>query len=81
MEVTIALFLAVNSCDSMGARFSDFMKSTTPMRIRIRRFITDRYAYRSRPDFLPELIAFALVLVAVSWPMLLLANAFAATLK
>ncbi len=51
------------------------------MRIRIRRFITDRYAYRSRPDFLPELIAFALVLVAVSWPMLLLASAFAGRLK
>jgi hypothetical protein len=57
------------------------MKSTTPMRIRIRRFITDRYAYRAQPDFLPELIAFGIVLVAVSWPLILLANAFAGTLR
>jgi hypothetical protein len=57
------------------------MKSTTPMRIRIRRFITDRYAYRTQPDFLPELIAFGVVLIVVSWPMVLLASAFAGTLK
>ena len=57
------------------------MKETTPTRIRIRRFITDRYAYRTRPDFLPELLAFGLVLVVVAWPMFLLAHAFAGTLK
>jgi len=57
------------------------MKETTPTRIKIRRFITDRYAYRARPDFLPELIAFAVVLAVVSWPMVLLASAFAGTLK
>jgi len=57
------------------------MKDTTPTRIRIRRFITDRYAYRTRPDYLPELVAFAVVLVVVSWPIFLLASAFAGTLK
>ncbi|HWY93516.1 MAG TPA: hypothetical protein VNY04_11495 [Chthoniobacterales bacterium] len=57
------------------------MKETTPMRIKIRRFITDRYAYRARPDFLPELIAFAVVLAVVTWPMFLVASAFAGTLK
>jgi hypothetical protein len=57
------------------------MKDTTPTRIRIRRFITDRYAYRTQPDYLPELIAFAVVLVVVSWPIFLLASAFAGTLK
>jgi hypothetical protein len=57
------------------------MKETTPTRIRIRRFITDRYAYRTRPDFLPELIAFGIVLVVVSWPLILLIDAFAGTLK
>ena len=57
------------------------MKETTPIRIRIRRFITDRYAYRARPDFLPELAAFVLVLAAVAWPIFLLASAFAGTLK
>ena len=57
------------------------MKETTPTRIRIRRFITDRYAYRAKPDFLPELIAFGFVLLVVSWPMVLLAEAFAGKLK
>jgi hypothetical protein len=57
------------------------MKETTPMRIKIRRFITDRYAYRTRPDFLPELVAFGVVLVVVSWPLVLLANAFAGNLR
>ena len=57
------------------------MKETTPTRIKIRRFITDRYAYRTQPDFLPELVAFVVVLVVVSWPMFLLASAFAGTLK
>lgn len=57
------------------------MKDTTPTRIRIRRFITDRIAYRAKPDFLPELVAFAVVLAVVSWPVVLLAEAFAGTLK
>jgi len=57
------------------------MKETTPTRIKIRRFITDRIAYRTKPEFLPELIAFAVVLVVVTWPLFLLAEAFAGTLK
>lgn len=57
------------------------MKDTTPTRIRIRRFITDRYAYRTKPDFLPELVAFSLVLGVVAWPMVILAHAMAGTLK
>jgi hypothetical protein len=57
------------------------MKDTTPTRIRIRRFITDRIAYRTKPNFLPELVAFAIVLAVVSWPVVLLAEAFAGTLK
>ena len=57
------------------------MKQTTPTRIKIRRFITDRIAYRAKPEFLPELIAFAVVLVVVTWPLFLLAHAFAGTLR
>jgi hypothetical protein len=56
------------------------MKETTPTRIKIRRFITDRYAYRARPDFLPELVAFAVVLAVVTWPLFLVASALG-TLK
>ena len=65
----------------MAVHLQWVMKDTTPTRIRIRRFITDRYAYRNKPDFLPELVAFAVVIAVVSWPILLLAEAFAGTLK
>jgi hypothetical protein len=40
------------------------MKSTTSMRIRASRFLTDRYAYRQRPDYLIELVAFGLIIIA-----------------
>jgi hypothetical protein len=42
------------------------MKPTTLMRIRISRFFTDRYAYRERPDYLIELVAFGLVVIAAT---------------
>jgi len=57
------------------------MKSTTPTRIRVRRFITDRYAYRAQPDYLSELIAFGIVVVTAFWPIFLLASAMAGTLR
>jgi len=50
------------------------MKSTTPIRIRASRFLTDRYAYRERPDYLIELVAFGIVLITA---LLSLANAVA----
>jgi hypothetical protein len=50
------------------------MKPTTPMRIRARRFLTDRYAYRERPDYLIELVAFGIIVITA---ILSLANATA----
>ena len=57
------------------------MKSETPIRIRVRRFITDRYAYRAQPNYLAELVAFGIIVLTAFWPMLLLANAMAGTLR
>jgi hypothetical protein len=57
------------------------MKSTTPTRIRIRRFITDRYAYRTKPDYLPELVAFGIIVLIALGPLFFLAIAFAGALK
>ena len=51
------------------------MKSTTPMRIRVNRFITDRYAYRAQPNYFSELIAFGIIVLTAFWPMLVLAEA------
>jgi hypothetical protein len=54
------------------------MKPTTLMRIRISRFLTDRYAYRERPDYLIDLVAFGVVVIAAT---VSLANAMAMTLR
>ena len=39
------------------------MKPTTSIRIRASRFLTDRYAYRERPDYLIELVAFGIIII------------------
>jgi hypothetical protein len=51
------------------------------MRVRASRFLSDRYAYRAQPDHLSELVAFAIVVVIAIWPVFLLANAMATTLR
>ncbi len=57
------------------------MKSTTPMRIRVGRFITDRYAYRTDPNYAFELAAFGLVVATACWPIFVVASAMAGALK
>ena len=57
------------------------MKNTTPMRIRVRRFITDRYAYRAQPNYLSELVTFGVIVLTAFWPMFVLASAMAGTLR
>jgi hypothetical protein len=57
------------------------MKSTTPMRIRARRFITDRYAYRTDSNYAFELVAFGLVVATAFWPIFVVASAMAGALK
>ena len=53
------------------------MKNTTPKRIRIRRFISDRIAQRDKPNFLSEFIAFGILVFIAGWPIVLLAGAMA----
>jgi hypothetical protein len=57
------------------------MKKTTPTRIRVRRFITDRYAYRTQPNYLSELLVFGIIVLTATWPIFVLASAMAGTLK
>jgi hypothetical protein len=52
------------------------MKTTNSLRIRVSRFFSDRYAYRERPDYLVELVAFGIIVITVT---LSLANAMATT--
>jgi hypothetical protein len=53
------------------------MKTTNSLHVRVSRFFGDRHAYIERPDYLVELIAFGIVLIALT----LLANAMAMPLK
>jgi len=57
------------------------MKNTSLTPIRVRRFITDRYAYRAQPGYLSELITFGVIVLTVFWSMFVLAGAMAGTLK
>lgn len=54
------------------------MKTTNSLRVRAFRFFSDRYAYRERPDYLMELVAFGIIIITLT---LSLADAMAATLK
>jgi hypothetical protein len=54
------------------------MKTTNSLRIRAFRFFSNRYTYRERPDYLIELVAFGVIVIAVT---LSLGNAITATLR
>lgn len=57
------------------------MDTTNSMLVRISRFFSDRYAYRSQPGYLSELVAFGTIIFIAAWPMILLAHAIAAAPK
>ena len=53
------------------------MKTMTSIRTRASRFLSDRYAYRERPNVLSDLVVFGLIVVTVIWPIFSLVNAMA----
>ena len=57
------------------------MKTTKSMRVRASRFLSDRYTYRAQPNYVSELVVFAIIVVIAIWPAFLLANAIATTLR
>jgi len=54
------------------------MKTTNSLRLRASRFFSNRYAYRERPDYLVELVAFGIIVIAVT---LSLGNAITTTFR
>jgi hypothetical protein len=54
------------------------MKITNSLRVRASRFFSDRYAYRERPDYLIELVAFGIIVITLT---LSVANAMTTALK
>jgi hypothetical protein len=57
------------------------METTNSIRGRASRFVSDRYAYRTQPNYLSELVAFGIVASIAVWPIILLTNAMAAALR
>jgi hypothetical protein len=57
------------------------METTNSIRGRASRFVSDRYAYRTQPNYLSELVAFGIVVSIAVWPIILLANAMTAALR
>lgn len=53
----------------------DHMKTTMPMRVRISRFLEERYVHRAQPHYFPELALFGLTVIIAVWPMISLASA------
>jgi hypothetical protein len=70
--------MVVNLLHENGERRAVNMKTTNSLRVRASRFFSDRYAYRERPDYLVELVAFGIIVITVT---LSLADALATTLK
>jgi hypothetical protein len=57
------------------------MESTNSMLVRVSRFFNDRYAYRTQPGYTSELVAFGMIVFIAIWPIILLANAMAASVR
>jgi len=57
------------------------MKDPALRRMRVRRFITDRYAYRAQPDYSSELITFGIIILTAFWSMFVLASAMAGMVR
>ena len=55
---------------STAQRRIDYMEKTLPLRIRVSRFLEERYVHRAQPHYFPELILFAVIVVVSIWPMI-----------
>jgi len=54
-------------------------ESKNSMLARASRFFSNRYAYRTQPGYLSELLAFGTVVFIAVWPVVLLAHAMSMT--
>jgi len=54
------------------------MKTRTSIRIRVSRFLSQRYIQREGPNYFPELGLFGILVITAIWPILPLASALAA---
>ena len=69
MNLSLLVSLFHSPLTNIAQRRSDYMENTLPLRVRIARFVEERYVQRAEPHFLPELALFALIVVVAAWPM------------
>jgi hypothetical protein len=50
------------------------METPNSMFVRASRFFSDRYAYRTQPGYLSELVAFGMIVFIAVWPIILVAR-------
>ena len=60
---------------SSNGRNGQLSDSKTSMRLRISRFLSERYAQRERPGVAAEFVLLALIALTAIWPMFTLAHA------
>jgi hypothetical protein len=53
------------------------LNTTTSIRLRASRFLSERYRQRERPSYFAELFLFAVIVITATWPIFSLANAMA----
>jgi hypothetical protein len=57
------------------------METTNSLHVRASRFFSDRYAYRAQPGYVSEVVAFGMIVFIAVWPLILLANEMAASVR
>ena len=80
-KVTAALPLRANAGTQNVSIVDMNMELNNSILFRVSRFFSDRYAYRAQPDHLPDLFAFATIVLIAVWPVILVANALAVAPK
>ena len=70
MNLSLLASLFHSPLPTTAERRSEYMQNTMPLRVRISRFVEERYVHRSQPHYFPELLLFAIIAVVAVWPML-----------
>ncbi len=73
LELLIS-FLHQPTGNNVNRRYGH-MKTTMPIRVRVLRFIDERYVQREQPPYFAELALFGMIVVIAVWPILSLAAA------
>ena len=78
-KVTAALLLPLNAAPQTVSIVDMNTETTNSMLVRVSRFFSDRYAYRTQPGYLTEFAAFGTIVFIAVWPIVLAVHALAVT--